>query len=139
MKAVNDLPSLFFCYFFLFNFFFLLIFPNEWLWKAVSISAIAWPLLKQAASGNILVAIIIQNVQKHDSDLYKNCQGWMTKYYSVFSSCLSTSSHENGEFRSSTGAQMLLSLLSTRERQSVINGYSRVSESKIYVMAAMSI
>lgn len=34
---------------------------------------------------------------------------------------------------------MLLSLLSTRERQSVINGYSRVSESKIYVMAAMSI
>lgn len=45
-------------------FFFLLIFPNEWLWKAVFISAIAWPLLKQAASGNILVAIIIQNVQK---------------------------------------------------------------------------
>lgn len=63
----------------------------------------------------------------------------MTKYCLAIGSQLSTSSHENGEFRSSAWAQIFLSFLSTRERQLVINGYTRVSDSKLLVMAAMPI
>lgn len=93
-------------------------FPNDRLWIALFISAIAGPLLKWAASGNTLTVIITQNIQKHGSDLHKKSQRRMTKYCSVLSSQLSTSLSENWEFRSSTGVQMLLSSHFTRERKS---------------------
>lgn len=107
--------------------------------QMIFISAVTFQLLKRETSGNILIAVIIQSVQNYSSDLYKKCQGRITRYCLVFSSQLSTSSHENGEFRSSTWARIFLSLLSTRERQLVITGYAKVSDSKLCVTAAMSI
>lgn len=117
MGAVNLPPFLIHCRFFPFRIFLLFFSKRETL-NRIFISAITGPLLKRVASGNTLTVIIIQNTQKHGSELQKNFQGWMTKYCSFLHSQLSASLPQTWEFRSSTWVQMLLTSRFTRERMS---------------------